>query len=176
MQFIPQNAGLFLTKVFHKYFIGGKPIKQAIRTFLFEETSIGTHSDVLVYYGRDSDGKKKDLAMFPTERSWVLYKYSWAHYRIRPFTVVLPIQCLSCRRLHSIEGNAHVEQGNGNKHVVVVFLCAACGTTATHTLSPGLRMLEDGRYLTCIVDITNWSSNIRGEWCYEVVRPAAGHA
>jgi hypothetical protein len=170
IEFIPHNTGSFLTKVFHRYFLNKKPIKQAIRTFLFEEISMGTHSDILVYYGRIPDNtKEKKLT---GGRKWILYRYSWAHQSTRPFTVMKPVQCLTCYRLHTIESNARVDNDKGNKHVTVALLCSACGAIATHMLSSRLCVLEDSRPLVSVVDITNWSCKTRGEWCYEIVEPA----
>ncbi len=173
IDFLPQNTGSFLTKVFHQHFVNRRPIKQAIRTFLFEETSMGAHSDLIVYYGRiPFDAKGKKLTELAGKRTWVVYRYSWAHHAMRPFTVTRPIQCLECRRIHTIEGNAHVDKVNNKKHVVVTLLCSACGAFTTHTMSSGLCALEDSRSLTSVVDIPNWSCKTRGEWCYEVVEPA----
>jgi len=174
VDFRPHNTGSFLTKVFHRHFLNKKPIKQVIRTFLFEEISMGAHSDIIVYYGRipDNANLKEKKPTRSGERTWILYRYSWAHQNMRPFTIVRPIQCLTCCRLHTIESNAHVDNDKGDKHVTVTLLCSACGVTTMHALSSGLRVLEDSRPLTSVVDIQNWSCKTRGEWCYEVVEPA----
>ncbi len=172
MDFVPHNTGSFLTKIFHRHFVNRKPIKQTIRTFLYEEISMGAHSELMVYYGRiPNDAKGKKLAELARGRAWVVYKYSWAHLSMRPFTVVRPIQCLTCRRLHTIESSARIDKANGNKHVVVTLLCSACGALAAYAMSPGLCVLEDSRPLTSVVDVPNWSCKTRGEWCFEVVEP-----
>src|SRR6202020_3357615 len=104
-------AGSFLVRVFKSHFLSRCLIKQAVRTFLFEEIALGAHSSVLVYYGRitaeESAGNanransRVNKPIVPAVgRGWVLYRYSWAHSTTRPMTVVNPIQCCGVSRIY----------------------------------------------------------------------------
>jgi hypothetical protein len=138
---------------------------------------MGAHTSVLVYYGRLSEQENSKTNKQPTSLvglNWVLYRYSWAHRANRPLTVVKPVQCQSCLRLHCIECNCYVDRDSSlGPFAAVALLCTVCGRTERRELSRKILALEDSRPLLSTVDASGWSCGARGEWCYEIIDPAA---
>jgi hypothetical protein len=153
--FIPHTAWSLLTKLIFKHTVNRRSIKQAIRVLLTEESNLGTHTDIYVYYS-------------PTEQnpSWSLIRYTWANISTKPFTVDKPVQCPKCFRMPGTV--IHKASKPLNQDVVIVnFKCRSCDWEKAETASGKILDLKNAYSITTRLD-KNWSAD-NGEWCYELM-------
>jgi hypothetical protein len=157
-----------------RHLLNDKPLKQSIRTFLFEEIALGSHTDIYLYSCRlpppNTDREKRDYTL--SGRNWTLTRYVWAHAKHRPFTIIKPIQCADCFRLRTTESKAIVKGEGNDKWIMVEFMCSGCRYKEQHNVSRDMKLLEGAGHLVAFAKVYKWASGTRGEWCWEVMQPA----
>lgn len=152
--FIPHTAWSLLSKLLFKHFVNRYNFKDAIRILLTEESSLGTHTDVFVYYAR-------------SESSISLFHYAWAHISSRPFTVNKPWQCPKCGCMPGSLLHDARKSRDGNS-VIIQFKCQVnpCNWTHTESKSANIKDMKDALSISTRVGNKRWAAD-NGQWCFE---------
>jgi hypothetical protein len=155
--FIPHTTWSLLTKLMFKHSVNRRSIKDSMRILLTEESNLGTHTDIFVYYA-------------PTERhnSWTLLRYTWASTSTRPFTVNKPMQCPKCCRMpDTVLHTASASKTPDGDAVLVHFRCkvASCTWEKEETASAKIIDLKDAYSILTRIN-KHWSEG-NGQWCSE---------
>jgi hypothetical protein len=156
--FIPHTSWSLLSKLLFKHFINRLNLKDALRVLLNEESNLGTHTDIFVYYARFN------------AHPWSLIRYTWAQSFSRPFTLNKPLQCPGCGRMPG--SIIYTCRKSADRSAVAVLFKCGAETCDWQQEKFAPKTIIDMKDHHSIVDKVGkpWAAN-NGQWCFEEMKP-----